>query len=92
MKTKYQSGFKEQALRKVFARASDRTVESIAIDLNMNIGTLRGWMKNASRDQKNPPPKPAHTSEWTAANRRASGVDTGWAQGLGPISGHRQGY
>ena len=50
MKTKYQSGFKEQALRKVFARASDRTVESIAIDLNMNIGTLRGWMKNASRD------------------------------------------
>jgi transposase-like protein len=69
MKTKYQSGFKEQALRKVFARASDRTVESIAIDLNMNIGTLRGWMKNASRDQKNPPPKPAHTSEWTAAQR-----------------------
>jgi hypothetical protein len=28
MKTKYQSGFKEQALRKVFARASDQTVES----------------------------------------------------------------
>lgn len=69
MKTKYQSGFKEQALRKVFARASDQTVESIAVDLNMNVGTLRGWMKNASRDQKNPPPKPAHTSEWTAAQR-----------------------
>lgn len=69
MKTKYQSGFKEQALRKVFARASDQTVESVAIDLNMNAGTLRGWMKNASRDQKNPPPKPASTNEWTAAQR-----------------------
>ncbi len=41
MKTKYQSGFKEQALRKVFARSSEQTVESIAIDLNMNVGTLR---------------------------------------------------
>ncbi len=69
MKTKYQSGFKEQALRKVFARASDQTVEAVAIDLNMNAGTLRGWMKNASRDQKNPPPKPASTNEWTAAQR-----------------------
>ncbi len=69
MKTKYQSGFKEQALRKVFARASDQTVESVAIDLNMNAGTLRGWMKNAARDQKNPPPNPVHTNEWTAAQR-----------------------
>jgi len=69
MKTKYQSGFKEQALRKVFARSSDRTVESIASDLNMNVGTLRGWMKNASRDEKNPPPKSAHATDWTLAQR-----------------------
>jgi transposase-like protein len=69
MKTKYQSGFKEQALRKVFARSSDQTVEAIAIDLNMNVGTLRGWMKNASRDEKNPPPKSAHAADWTAAQR-----------------------
>lgn len=67
MKTKYQSGFKEQALRKVFARSSDQTVDAIAIDLNMNVGTLRGWMKNASRDEKNPPPKAAKGTDWTPA-------------------------
>ena len=69
MKTKYQPGFKEQALRKVFARSSDQTVDAIAIDLNMNVGTLRGWMKNASRDEKNPPPKAAKGSDWTPAQR-----------------------
>jgi transposase-like protein len=69
MKTKYQSGFKEQALRKVFARSSDQTIEAIAIDLNMNAGTLRGWMKNASRDEKHPPPKLAHATDWTPAQR-----------------------
>jgi transposase-like protein len=68
-KTKYQSGFKEQALTKVFARSSDQTVESIATDLNMNLGTLRGWMKDASRDQKNPPLKSAHATAWTPAQR-----------------------
>jgi hypothetical protein len=69
MKTKYQSGFKEQALRKVFARSNDQTVESIATDLNMNVGTLRGWMKKPSRDQKNPPPKSAIATDWTPAQR-----------------------
>jgi transposase-like protein len=69
MKTTYQSGFKEQALRKVFARSSDQTVDAIAIDLNMNVGTLRGWMKNASRDEKSPPPKAAKQTDWTPAQR-----------------------
>ena len=69
MKTKYQSGFKEQALRKVFARSSDQTVDAIASDLNMNVGTLRGWMKKPSSDQKNPPPKAAHAVDWTPAQR-----------------------
>jgi transposase-like protein len=69
LKTKYQSGFKEQALRKVFARSNDQTVESIATDLNMNVGTLRGWMKKPSRDEKNPPPKSAKATDWTPAQR-----------------------
>jgi transposase-like protein len=69
VKTKYQSGFKEQALRKVFARSNDQTVESIAIDLNMNVGTLRGWMQKPSRDQKNSPPKSANATNWTPAQR-----------------------
>lgn len=42
MKVKYQTGFKEQALRKVYGRLGDQTIDAIAIDLNMNVGTLRG--------------------------------------------------
>jgi hypothetical protein len=51
---KYVDGFKEQALTKVFARSGDQTVRSIAADVGMNIGTLRGWMKVALREQKHP--------------------------------------
>jgi hypothetical protein len=38
----------------LFTRSSDQTIDAIAIDLNMNVGILRGWMKNASRDEKTP--------------------------------------
>lgn len=66
---KYPSGFKEQALAKVFARSEEQTILSIADDLNMNMGTLRGWMKVALRDQKHPPVKSAHSPDWTPAQR-----------------------
>ncbi|MDQ2948356.1 MAG: transposase [Acidobacteriota bacterium] len=66
---KYPLGFKEQALAKVFARSDDQTILSIADELNMNMGTLRGWMKVALRDQKNPPVKSVHVTEWTPAQR-----------------------
>ena len=66
---KYPSGFKEQALAKVFARSDDQTILSIAEDLNMNMGTLRGWMKVALRDPQSPPPKSVHVSDWTPAQR-----------------------
>lgn len=66
---KYAEGFKEQALGKVFARSSDQTVESIAASLGMNKGTLRGWMRFASRDQQKPPNKAIHASAWTSAQR-----------------------
>jgi len=69
MKRKYQSGFREQALRRVFARGRDQTIDDIAIDLNMNVGTLRGWMRNAMLDQKDPPPKAAKASGWSAPQR-----------------------
>lgn len=65
----YADGFKEQALAKVFARSSDQSVRSIAADMGMNLGTLRGWMKQAARDQKNPPVKALHAADWTPAQR-----------------------
>lgn len=66
---KYAEGFKEQALGKVFARSSEQTVESIAGGLGMNLGTLRGWMKVALRDQQKPPVKAIHGTAWTPAQR-----------------------
>lgn len=46
----YVEGFKE----KVLGRSDDQSIRSIAADLGMNMGTLRGWMKRALRDQENP--------------------------------------
>jgi hypothetical protein len=66
---KYVDGFKEQALAKVFARSGDQTIRSIAADLGMNMGTLRGWMKVAVRDQTNPPAKAIQATDWTPAQR-----------------------
>ena len=44
MKTAYSEAFKEQALAKVFRRGN-RTIDSVAEELNMNAFTLKGWMK-----------------------------------------------
>jgi transposase-like protein len=40
----YSSAFKEQALRKVLSRGN-RTVQSVADELNINVFTLKNWMK-----------------------------------------------
>lgn len=47
MTTKYPEAFIEQALVKVFSRG-DRTIKSVAEDLNVNHHTLKYWMKNKS--------------------------------------------
>ena len=50
MKTTYSEGFKEQAVNKVFSRGN-RTVQSVADELNITYFTLRYWMKNISQTQ-----------------------------------------
>ena len=65
----YVEGFKEQALAKVLGRSDDQSIRSIAADLGMNMGTLRGWMKRALRDKKNPSGKAIPSADWTAAQR-----------------------
>ena len=49
MTTKYPEAFIEQALVKVFSRG-DRTIKSVAEDLNVNHHTLKYWMKNKVGD------------------------------------------
>jgi hypothetical protein len=51
MKSTYAEGFMEQALVKVFSRVN-RTVRSVAEDLNVNYHTLKNWMKAESVDKR----------------------------------------
>ncbi len=46
MNQQYTEAFREQALRKVFERG-DRPIRAVARDLNLNMGTLKGWMKES---------------------------------------------
>ena len=50
MKSKHSDAFIEQALVKVYSRG-DRTIKSVAEDLNVNYHTLKNWMKNKSVDK-----------------------------------------
>lgn len=65
----YVEGFREQALAKVLGRSENQSVRSIAADLGMNMGTLRGWMKQTLRDQNNPARKIIPSADWTPAQR-----------------------
>ena len=47
MKTKYSEAFIEQALVKLYSRG-ERTVQSVAVELNVNYHTLKYWMKGQS--------------------------------------------
>ena len=51
MKESYTAAFKEQALSKVYQRGN-RTIATIAKELNMNVGTLKNWMKNMSQNDR----------------------------------------
>lgn len=44
MKSKYSEAFIEQALTKIYSRG-DRTVQSVADDLNVKYHTIKNWMK-----------------------------------------------
>ena len=52
-KVTYSEGFKEQALSKVFSRG-ERTVQSVADELNLSVHTLKNWMKKPLSEAENP--------------------------------------
>ena len=55
MKTykRYSVGFKEQALVKVYSRSNDQTIELIANELNINVTTLKDWMRQSKKASNN---------------------------------------
>ena len=58
IKVRYSAGFKEQALVKAYNRGNDQTIQSVANELNINLTTLKTWMKQKEQDVNKPaPPK-----------------------------------
>ena len=69
MAPKQSAAFIEQALIKVFSRG-ERTIQAIADELNMNVYTLKNWMRNnAVIKRNNAPIKEQRPQDWSAAER-----------------------
>jgi transposase len=66
MGTRYSEAFIEQALYKVYSRG-DRTVKSVAEELNVNNHTVKNWMKRkVAITVSAPPTKERRPQDWTA--------------------------
>jgi hypothetical protein len=71
--TPHSAAFKEQALSKAMQRGN-RTLGSIADELNLSVGTLKGWLKAARRRPAAPPhaavqPDDLPAAQWSAGQR-----------------------
>ena len=70
-RNKYPTEFKEQAQRKAHDRGS-KTLQSIADELNVKLGTLKNWLKQPGKDLHMAMPEDTPASSWTAAQRLAA--------------------
>ena len=67
---RYSAGFKEQALVKVYSRGNDQSIQSIANELNINLTTLKTWMKQRQQDVNKPAqPKSKRPEDWSSEER-----------------------
>ena len=65
----YTEAFREQALKKVYGRGQ-RTISDVAEELNICIGTLKGWMKKHKKQSMNTAPVASkRPNDWTPAER-----------------------
>ena len=69
---RYSSGFKEQALVKVYSRGNNQTIQSVANELNINLTTLKTWMKQKEQDVKPAPQKSKRPEDWSPEERLAA--------------------
>jgi transposase-like protein len=67
MTSQYTQEFKEQALAKTLQRG-DQTIQCIADELNVNIFTLKGWLRD-SKTTMTTPNTDKRPSDWTQAQR-----------------------
>ena len=67
---RYSAGFKEQALVKVYSRGNNQSIQSVADELNINLTTLKTWMKQSEQDVNKPaPPKSKRPEDWSSEER-----------------------
>jgi len=50
---KYSTEQRENALQRVALRSNNQTIESIAALVDVNVGTLKNWMKEAKKQSAN---------------------------------------
>ena len=72
-RNQHSTEFKQQALSKARARGS-RTLESMAAELNMSLGTLKGWLKRSGLEGAGLPhasslPGDVPARQWTPVQR-----------------------
>jgi transposase-like protein len=68
MQTRYSKEFKEQALSKVLQRG-DKSIQSIADELNISVFTLKGWLKQTRSNPTTKTMKPQRPKDWTREQR-----------------------
>lgn len=70
--SRHSAKFREQALAKARARGQ-RTVESVADELNLSVHTLKGWLRTSTKRPATPVdvalPSEGMASTWSAAQR-----------------------
>jgi transposase-like protein len=70
---RYSAGFKEQALVKVYSRGNNQSIQSVANELNINLTTLKTWMKQSEQDvNKSAQPKSKRPEDWSPEERLAA--------------------
>ena len=70
---RYSAGFKEQALVKVYSRGHAKSIQSVANELNINLTTLKTWMKQSEQDaNKSAQPKSKRPEDGSPEERLAA--------------------
>ena len=70
---RYSAGFKEQASVKVYSRGNNQSIQSVANELNINLTTLKTWMKQSEQDVNKPAsPKSKRPEDWSPEERLAA--------------------
>jgi len=71
--TRYSKDFKEQALAKVYSRGNEQSIQGVADSLNINLQTLKKWMKNSELNSTiTIQPKSKRPQDWRPEERLAA--------------------